>query len=379
MSEQQSPGPGDMKAPEGALAYGRVIEELRQAAPASAKAAAAFRQALPRLLVFANEKVGLEDRFVCAGQGCKKSALIEQCNRDFGELLMAVYEFSLYDLLPDEFMNMATMLESRGLAAEALAGVLNAWAMGIRCTVAYPEADELAWPVTLLHRQLPALHAKREAALPELDEHGQRFFDYVVQKNRKFAAETVLSHIREGASLEHVYTTMLLPVLDHIRRLWRQNNISVADEYVATDICRYVMFRVMDSIFGERRYPFKALVTCAPGERDSLSSEIFANYIEIRGWSVYFIGQSTGDEDILHAAQKNRPQVCVVSAATIAGLPSAKGLLQRLRQTMPGLKLAAEGRAVQAARQQFQGLADGLVSGLEQGHTHMLALVMPDA
>lgn len=361
------------------FADSHILEQLRQGAPASAKAVAAFRQALSRLLVFANEKVSLESRFACEGEGCKKIDLIEQFNRNLGELLMAIYEFNLYDILPDEFMNVATMLESRGLAVESIAGVLNSWTMGIRCTITYPEADELVRPIELLYRNMAALHARTETALPELDEHGQRFFDYVLQKNRKFAAETVLSHIREGASIEHVYASILLPVLEHIRLLWRQNNISVADEHVATDICRYVMFRVMDSIFGERRYPFKALVTCTPGERDSLSSEIFANYIEIRGWSVYFIGQSAGDEDILHAVQKNRPQVCVVSVASITGLPAAKALLQKIRQATPGLKIAAEGQAVLAARKQFQDLADGLVIGLEQGHEQMLKLVMPDA
>jgi methanogenic corrinoid protein MtbC1 len=116
-----------------------------------------------------------------------------------------------------------------------------------------------------------------------------------------------------------------------------------------------------------------------PGERDVLSGEIFANYIEIKGWSVYFIGQTVSGEEVIHAIQKNKPQVLVLSIASIASLPEAKALISQIRQFFPKVKVVMEGRAALLAQQKLQSEVDTLVSDFEEGHTKMLNLVMPNA
>lgn len=356
-----------------------IFAQLQHLPSPSPEAIEAFRQALPKLQVFANEKFVIDNKLVYEDTSCEKINLIKGFNKNFAELLMGVYEFSLYESLAQEFMGYMVMLESRGIEKSLIESALKAWIMAIRCTVKHPEADELAPPLEWLQRNISLLYTNAKSDAPEMNDNTQRFLQYILNKNRKFAAESLLSLIREGYSIEHVYTSILLPVLEYIRMLWRQNNISVADEHMATDICRYVMFRVIDSIFGERKYPFKALVSCMPGERDVLSGEIFANYIEIKGWSVYFIGQTVSGEEVIHAIQKNKPQVLVLSIASIASLPEAKALISQIRQFFPRVKVVMEGRAALLAQQKLQSEVDTLVSNFEEGHTKMLDLVMSNA
>jgi methanogenic corrinoid protein MtbC1 len=172
---------------------------------------------------------------------------------------------------------------------------------------------------------------------------------------------------------------VLLPALTRMRHLWRKNQASAADVYVATDICRYIMFRVMDSIFGERRYPFKALVACVPEEEDTLGSEVFANFLEIKGWTVSYIGHGFSGDDILHAVGIGKPQAVVLSAASIPWLPATRKLAGDIRAAAPQVKLFLEGRAVQLASGVFAPLADGIVGGFDAGHAALLEAVVPHA
>jgi len=256
---------------------------------------------------------------------------------------------------------------------------LKAWILGINSMIRRPESAELVQPLDCLHRYLPMVFAQMEAQEPVPEEKAGQFVEHLLRKNRKFAAEFIIAIIREGATIEQAYTQVLLPALTRVRHLWRKNKVSAADVYVATDICRYIMFRVMDSIFGERKYPFKALVACVPDEEDVLGSEVFANYLEIKGWSVSYIGHGFSAEDILHAIDIGKPQVVVLSAASISWLPSTRKLIRQIRASAPQVKLFLEGRAVQLSRSAFEPLAEGIVSGFDAGHAALLEAVVPHA
>ena len=347
--------------------------------PVNSAALDLFNQTLPKLLVFVNEKFQLENRFLCEDACCKKTGLVEDFNRKFGVLLSGIYEFSLFEHFADEFSWLLTEQESRGLKRTFLKPDLNAWILGINSLIRRPESAELVQPLDCLRRYLPMVYAQLEAAEPALDEKAGQFVEHLLRKSRKFAAEFIIALIREGATIEQAYTQVLLPALTHMRHLWRKNQASAADVYVATDICRYIIFRVMDSIFGERNYPFKALVACVPDEEDVLGSEVFANFLEIKGWSVSYIGHGFSAEDILHAIETGEPQVVVLSAASISWLPAAKKLIGQIRASAPQVKLFLEGRAVQLCRRAFEPLVEGIVGGFDAGHAALLETVVPRA
>lgn len=356
----------------------KTYKELTIPAPVHGETVEAFSRSLPKLLVFVNDKFLLENRFACDGS-CPSVELIRNFNRDFGELLLGIYAFSLYEHLADEFTGKIAALASRGITRTAVESLLKSWILAVQCLVKRPAADHLIPPIEWLHHNLPVVYEHLEEDAPPLDDALQQYFALLLAKNRKFSAEYILSRIRGGSSIETVYASILLPVLQRIRLLWKKNALSAADEHTAEDICRYVILRVVDSVFGERRYPFKALVACMQGEENMLSAEVFANFLEIKGWAVAFIGHDAPDDDILHAIITNTPQVFVLSTSSISRLPAAKNLITKVRRELPQIKIVAEGRAVMFAQSCFRELADALISGFEDGHTTMLDLVIPHA
>ncbi|MBN2106550.1 MAG: cobalamin B12-binding domain-containing protein [Deltaproteobacteria bacterium] len=347
--------------------------------PAATGASEAFQQALPKLVVFVNDKFALENRFACDGVACKHMDIAREFTRRFGDLLLGVYSFDLVGQLPDEAAAHIASLDSRGIKPPFVEALLKSWIMAIQCLVKREAADQLIPAVQHLLQQLPSLYERLQKPPEALPAEAQPFFDLLMAKNRKFAAENILSRIRDGASIESVYSDILLPALERMRLLWLQNKVSAVDERAADDISRYVILRVIDSIFGERRFPFRALVACMPGEQEALDVEVFANFLEIKGWSVYFLGSDVSDEDIMYAILKNSPQAVVLAVSSIAGLPEAQRLIAQLREKYPQIKLAVHGRAALLARQRLAAHVDLFISGLEGGHSELLKKVLPDA
>ena len=347
--------------------------------PLSRAAVVAFSNVLPKLQVFVNDKFLLENKFECEDARCEKTGLVHYFNRKFGELLLGIYEFSLYGILVEEVAWLFAEFESRGLKRIFIEADLKSWILGINSMIKHPESAELVQPIECMYRYMTAVFEQLGTGERPLNEQTRQFVDFLLQKNRKFAAEYILSLIREGSTIEQVYMQVLLPSLTHIRLLWRSNKISAADENVATDICRYIILRIVDNIFGERKYPFKVLVACVPEEEDVLGSEVFANFLEIKGWSVYYIGHGFSSEDIITAIVTNKPQVVVLSAMYIAYLPSAKRLVEQIKQIAPQVKIVMEGRAFRFVKEQFQPMVDAIVSSFEEGQKIMLDMVMPRA
>lgn len=344
-----------------------------------ADAAQAFGQALPKLVVFVNDKFALENRFACEDGACRHMETARDFTRRFGDLLLGVYSFGLGASLAQEAAAHIVSLESRGIRPDAVEALLKSWILAIQCLVRRAAAELLVAPLQQLVNNLPALYAAMKEPPPALPEGLGAFFDLLMAKDRKFAAEFILGRIRDGASIERVYEDVLLPALERMRLLWLQNRVSAVDERAAVDICRYVILRVIDSIFGERRYPFKALVACMPCEDDTLGAEVFANFLAIKGWSVSFLGSGVPADDIMYAVLKNSPQAVVLSSASVAGLPAMRGLVDGIREKYPQMKIAVHGRAACLVRAQLAPLVDLVAAGFEEAHAALLQEVLPRA
>jgi len=141
----------------------------------------------------------------------------------------------------------------------------------------------------------------------------------------------------------------------HLGFLWQTGRVSVADEHAATEICRYVLYRLFDSIEPAKPVGLKALVSCVPGDEHELGVEIVGECLRLKGWEVFIVGRSTPSEDILKALAEFRPHVAFFSATLVANLPAARALVTEAQKTLPGLGVVLGGAAAVAAADVLAG------------------------
>jgi len=341
----------------------------------SANACTAFTKALPQLLVFTNEKFKLDSAYAAGETHTVSAAHIEQFNRDLAGLLGGIYAFSLFPNIEGEFVRLAGILTAHGAGRPVIEAGLKSWIMAVQTLVKRPESDELTGPLVRLLQGLGSLWSRAAVAPPPLEGDARVMHDLLIERNRRGAADSVLALLRNGATIDQAYQGTLLPALLNIQLKQRQGSITAAQEQAAADICRYIMYRVLDSIVNEQQFPFRVLAACMPDEHDLLGSELFANYLEIRGWQLLFMREPHTLDEVVQAALSYEPHIAVLSAASIQSLPAAVELAARIRTAWPPVCIALEGRAALLARERLDARIDTVTSGFERGHQSLLKLL----
>jgi len=348
--------------------------------PVSQVAVSIFEQSFPKILALVNEKFALETRFLDRDISCEQICMVRDTHKRFGELLLAIYQFHLYDHLIDEFSWYMSVLSSRGFEKSHLENMIKTWNIAIHSVIKPPESHELVGPLEWLYQNLSSLYEHLNAAEVKITEELQRFLGFLLKKDRKDATEYMLSLLKQGLSLESLYSDMLTSALKEIGRLWQKNEISVVDVHVATDICRYIMMRLADSIAPDDvLLPYKALVTCVPGEEHEMGAEILENYLETIGWQICSMGHIAPEADIIKAIVNSKPDVVFLSITLVSNLTSIKALAIKVREQKPNLKIVIGGHAAVLARDVLMNFADAIVNNIEEAHTRSLTLVSSHA
>ena len=213
----------------------------------SSEATTEFRAKMDELLVAVDEHLALDAEFQCAGIDCDQLGLSRHVNREFGRLLAAVYEFGLFDRLTEESRWFVSMLSRHGFGPGYFGRMLEAWSVAIVSSIRLAYARELAAPLDTLRGNLGLLIESRRPER-ELSAAARELLDLLRARKRREAAESVLALARSGHTVELVVEDVVLPVMRHLGFLWETGLVSVADEHAATEVCRYVLYRLFDSI-----------------------------------------------------------------------------------------------------------------------------------
>jgi methanogenic corrinoid protein MtbC1 len=357
----------------------RLKAEAGELPAVSAAAGAKFAESLPKLLNLVNEKFAVAGRLAGASARGEDRELTRDAHMHFGRMLKAVFEFGLYEELGEEFAWYVSTLSVRGLGESYFRKMLEGWIIAVHSTIGPPLSGELTLPLEWLRRRLHDFSSLRPAAPEALIPEGESFLNLVLERRRRDAAEYILSLKDTGFPHERLFSDVVLPALREVGRLWQTKEISVADEHAATEICRYVIFRVIDSIPRDTRLPYKAVVACVPGEEHEMAARVLADYMEARGWTVIFLGRSLPEDDLVAAVSENAADVVILSVTMIANLPALRDLLKRLREISPGAKAIVGGRAAIRAQAVLRAQADAVVPGFEEAHSVSLRLVRGNA
>ena len=326
-----------------------------------------FQSHFPRLLAVVEESLGVELKKRSGELARGQREVLEDCVIRFGATLKAVFAFGLEEALEKETAWLVSVLESRGLGRKWAERILENWTIAVHGVIKPPEANELARLLVTaeagLARSAGHFFAGAEVPSPDVAAYTQ----LAVRGRRREAADLALSHVQAGLSPEKVVEKLLLPALRRIGYLWQTNELSAASEHLATEITRYVSFRIFDGVPRKMSHSLTAVLGCVPGDEHDIPIDLMACLLEKEGWTVSSIGRSAPHQDILDLILGVRPDVVFLAASLLSHLPAARALILDIRAKAPGPRLLLGGAAFAAARRMFEPLVDGIASGIEEG------------
>jgi methanogenic corrinoid protein MtbC1 len=339
-------------------------------ASVSPKAVASFRANFPRLQALVNESFAKDDRLCAADpSGCDRAFLADS-QKFWGETFLATCEFGLLESLGREFRWLAGLLDSHGFRNEVAAKGLEAWIMGIHGILPPSDARELVAPLLALKGSAAAATGAPPDPGPALSGPPRDLLNLFLRKDRRRAAEFASAFLdRRGVEgFLDTWEDLLVPALREIGRLWQTNRASAADEHAATEICRYILYRLSDSLAQEESTGGSVLIACVEGEEHSLPAEALAEVFRLRGWEVRLTGRSAPTADVIAMVLREKPGVVVLSARLVRSLPGARALLETLRRRVPGIRMIAGGEAAAAAASILGQWADAVAVDIREGY-----------
>ena len=183
--------------------------------------------------------------------------------------------------------------------------------------------------------------------MPDLSALSKRYLAAQLTGDRREALRLVIEDgMEQGVSVPQLQLEVIQPAQYEIGRLWQENEISVAQEHLATGISQLVLAHLYPHLQRGESVGRRVLVACVEGELHDMGARIVADHFEIRGYDVRFLGANVPVEGLVKMAFQERPDVVALSAAMTKNLVAAKeavGALCALNQG--GLSIAVGGRA----------------------------------
>jgi methanogenic corrinoid protein MtbC1 len=155
----------------------------------------------------------------------------------------------------------------------------------------------------------------------------------VREGDRRSAFRVVDRARAAGLELETVYLEVLQPALREIGRLWQENQLSVADEHLATAITQAAMARLYQEAFAAGAGGGPTLIAaCADLERHEIGLRMLCDLLELEGWETVYLGATVPTEDLVRMVRDRRPDVVALSVAIAPHLPRLREMIRAIRE-----------------------------------------------
>ncbi len=159
----------------------------------------------------------------------------------------------------------------------------------------------------------------------------QRFTRYLLNGD-ELSCEDMIGELPEKENVLNVFD-LLTKSMQHIGELWENNEVSVADEHLATATCDYVLSQYRYRFITSKKRKEtgkKAMFLCLEEEQHYLGTKIIASLFEYFGWEVRLFGANLPLEYAETQAKEWKPELIGVSVAILYHLPKLKDYVETL-------------------------------------------------
>ena len=154
--------------------------------------------------------------------------------------------------------------------------------------------------------------------------------------HRQAALNLLLEAVRQGHPVSDLYSEVLQAAMRRIGVLWERNEITVAQEHMATAITQFVLAQLYPLIEPPAQLRGRIVVTGVEGEFHQIGANMVADMLEANGWDVRFLGTDTPVGAVVAAVEEHQADVLGVSATLLFNIPNVVRLIDAVRARFRG-------------------------------------------
>jgi MerR family transcriptional regulator, light-induced transcriptional regulator len=168
-----------------------------------------------------------------------------------------------------------------------------------------------------------------------LDEAHREYLDAICAGDRRAAFAVLDRCAEDGHGLRPVYLQVLQPAMHEVGQRWQENRLSVAEEQLATAITQSAMARLYSRHFEGAPGPARTLIAaCADFERHELGLRMIADFLELDGWEVVYLGATARVDDLVAMVRTQRPDALALSVSLAPHLPRLGAMIAAVRAAL---------------------------------------------
>ncbi|MFO7873944.1 MAG: cobalamin-dependent protein [Bacteroidales bacterium] len=167
----------------------------------------------------------------------------------------------------------------------------------------------------------------------------QELLHYLLEGNRQAASGVIHDMTNKNIPVMDIYEQSLKTTLYRIGELWENNEITVAEEHVATSITEAIMNELYYKIVSRTRKPYNVVLGCVETEQHQVGIKMVADVFEMKGWDTWFPGANIPVDDLIRFTKEKQPDMIALSASIHAHMPIMEKMLKAIHQhfTLPVL------------------------------------------
>lgn len=176
--------------------------------------------------------------------------------------------------------------------------------------------------------------------------------------NRRQALRVAQEALDNGIDIRDLYLDVFQPAMHEVGRLWESNQFTVAQEHLATAITQSVMAQIYARIFTSPTRGRRVIATCIGGELHELGIRMVADFFEIEGYDVYYLGANMPVPDVVRMINDRRADILALSVTLGSHIPQARSLIQAVRASPRGadIKILVGGQPFNRSPEAFKSI-----------------------
>ncbi|MEM8834469.1 MAG: cobalamin-dependent protein [Planctomycetota bacterium] len=190
-------------------------------------------------------------------------------------------------------------------------------------------------PPTFLASEQPFIHIARG------------FLAMLADGKARDAAALLKRAIDDGEMrVPDIYAWVFEPVMREIGRLWQLNELSVAEEHLISSHVTRLMSQVVQMGGTPDPNGHMLLALAPPGDLHDMGLRMVADFFEINGWDVHYLGANVPVQDVAPAVEAVHPDLIAISTSMAVHLSSLRAAVASARtaRTQPEPRVLVGGR-----------------------------------
>ncbi len=159
-----------------------------------------------------------------------------------------------------------------------------------------------------------------------------RYLELILQGNRVAASNLIRDLAAKGIPIQDIYEHTIKVALYRVGELWESNQVTVAEEHIATSVTESIMNELFYDIVSRQRQARKVVLGCVETEFHQVGVKMVADLFEMKGWDTYFPGSNVPANEMIRYIDKQNPDMVALSVSIYSHIPLLAKTLRLIRQ-----------------------------------------------